>query len=80
MSKGISNWDVGENRLIRCTKCSVLSKLMFQVFLISRESFFIRISGEDFPGGPAGEALSCNAAGVGSIPGWGTKIPHAPEQ
>ena len=31
----------------------------------------------DFPGGPVVETSPSNAGGVGSIPGWGTKIPHA---
>ena len=26
------------------------------------------------------KSLPCNAGDVGSIPGWGTKIPHAAEQ
>ena len=31
----------------------------------------------DFPGGPVVKTLPPNAEGVGSIPGWGAKIPHA---
>ena len=31
----------------------------------------------DFPGGPVVKALPSNAGGVGSIPGRGSKIPHA---
>ena len=31
----------------------------------------------DFPGGPVVKTLPSNAGGVGSIPGLGTKIPHA---
>ena len=34
----------------------------------------------DFPGGPVDENLPCNAGDMGSIPGWGTKIPHAAGQ
>ena len=34
----------------------------------------------DFPGGPGVKNLPCNAEDVGSIPDWGTKIPHAAEQ
>ena len=34
----------------------------------------------EFPGGPVVENLPCNAVDMGSIPGWGTKIPHAMEQ
>ena len=35
---------------------------------------------QDFPGGPVIKNLPCNAGDVGSIPGQGTKIPHALEQ
>ena len=31
----------------------------------------------DFPGGPVVKTLPSNAEGVGSIPGRGSKIPHA---
>ena len=31
----------------------------------------------DFPGGPVIKNLPLNAGDVASIPGWGTKIPHA---
>ena len=31
----------------------------------------------DFPGGLAVKTSPSNAGGVGSIPGWGAKIPHA---
>ena len=34
----------------------------------------------DFPGGSAIKNLPCNARDAGSIPGWGTKVPHAAEQ
>ena len=34
----------------------------------------------DFPGGPVVKNLPCNAGDAGSIPGWGTKIPHTAEQ
>ena len=34
----------------------------------------------DFPGGPVVKNLPCNPGDVGSIPGQGTKIPHAVEQ
>lgn len=33
----------------------------------------------DCPGGPAVEHLPCNAGDEGSIPGRGTKTPHAAE-
>ena len=31
----------------------------------------------DFPGGPVVKNLPCSAGDTGSIPGQGTKIPHA---
>ena len=31
----------------------------------------------DFPRGPAGENLPPKTRNMGSIPGWGTNIPHA---
>ena len=34
----------------------------------------------DFPGGPGVKSLDCHAGDAGSIPGQGTKIPHAKEQ
>ena len=33
--------------------------------------------GQDFPGGPVIKTLPSNAGGLGSIPSWGDKIPHA---
>ena len=30
----------------------------------------------DFPGSPAVKTLPSNAGGVGSVPGWGAKVPH----
>ena len=35
---------------------------------------------KDFPSGPGVKSLSSNEGGTGSIPGQGTKIPHAPGQ
>ena len=32
---------------------------------------------KDFPGGPVVKTLPSNTGDMGSIPGWGTKIPHA---
>ena len=34
----------------------------------------------DFPGGPVVKNPLSNAEHTGSIPGWGTKIPHAVRQ
>ena len=36
--------------------------------------YFKRI--RDFPDSPVVKTLPSNAGGVGSIPGWGAKIPH----
>ena len=36
---------------------------------------FSRTAIRDFPGGPVVKTPPSNAQGVGSIPGWGTKIP-----
>ena len=37
------------------------------------------LSRGDLPGGPVVKNLPCNAGDEGSIPDWGTKIPHAEE-
>ena len=37
----------------------------------------IKTTMRDFPGGPVVKISPSNAGGVGSIPGWGAKIPHA---
>ena len=42
---------------------------------ISRQEYW---SG-DFPSGPVVKNPPCNAGDMGSIPGWGTKIPQATE-
>ncbi|XP_055441260.1 uncharacterized protein LOC129655187 isoform X2 [Bubalus kerabau] len=39
-----------------------------------------RTNSRDFPGGPVVKNPPCNAGDQGSIPGRGTKIPHAEEQ
>ena len=33
----------------------------------------------DIPGGPVVKILPCNAQDTGSVPGWGTKVPHVSE-
>ena len=40
----------------------------------------IEMYNRDFPGGPVVKNPPCNADDLGSITGWGTKIPHATEQ
>ena len=35
---------------------------------------------QDLPSGPVAKNLPCNAGNISSIPGQGTKIPHAVEQ
>ena len=41
---------------------------------------FIDFIARLLPGGPVVKNLACSAGDAGSIPGWGTKIPHAVEQ
>ena len=41
------------------------------------QGFINSIPPRDFPGGPVVQKLPSDAGGVGSIPGQGTKIPHA---
>ena len=38
------------------------------------------VEARDFPGGPVVKNPPSNAGDKGSIPGWGTKIPHATGQ
>ena len=45
-----------------------------------REISFNKMPPGDFPGGPGAKTLPSNTEGVGSVPGQGTKIPHATEQ
>lgn len=42
--------------------------------------FLSKLRGRDFPGGPVIESSSCNSEDVGSILGWGVRIPHAAGQ
>ena len=42
-------------------------------------SLYLRHYGA-FPGDPVVKHLPCSAGVVGSIPGWGTEIPHATRQ
>ena len=42
-----------------------------------RDSGFSKPMPRDFPGGPVVKSLPYNAGDAGSIPGQGTKIPHA---
>ena len=44
--------------------------------LSSTASSYSKPSSWDFPGGPVVKVSPSNARGMGSIPGWGTKIPH----
>ena len=42
-------------------------------------SVTVKFSNRDLTGGQVVKSLPCNAGDVGSVPGWGTKIPHAAE-
>ena len=61
----------------------VLCNLYF-TFLTQKFSYYIYFSelaviySGDFAHGPMAKNLLCNPGDSGSIPGWGTKIPHAP--
>jgi len=48
--------------------------------IFSCEKQPIKYIWRDFPGGPVVKNLPCDAEDLGSIPGWGTKTPHAMEQ
>ena len=45
--------------------------------MVFMESAFTLKASSDFPGGPVVKILPSNVGGTGSIPGQGTKIPHA---
>ena len=61
-------------RVCVCVCVPILPVSLF-IFL-SLTVFTIKISKRDFPGGPVVKT-PCFHWGVGSIPGRGTKIPHA---
>ena len=44
---------------------------------ITPKAWTIRNYKGDFPGSPVVKTLPSNAGGVGSIPGWGAKMPHS---
>ena len=44
--------------------------------LRSLPSFCLLESSGDFPGGPVDKIPCFHGRGTGSIPGWGTKVPH----
>ena len=46
----------------------------------SQQGVSLKLSKQDFPGGPVVKNPPSNAGDVGSILGQGTKIPHALEQ
>ena len=68
--------------------CKVLKSINFarcvtEIYSLSKTilDFFLKKTGVgDFPSGPVVKNLSSNAADTGSIPGWGTKIPHTSGQ
>ena len=51
------------------SKC-VHSEISFDASLLKVTVF------QDFPGSPVVKNIPCNAGDLGSIPGWGMKIPH----
>ena len=62
-----------------CRRALIIVKRCTCIYLITnvggRFRIRIKVSG-DFPGGPVVKNPPSNAGDVGSIPGWGTKIPH----
>ena len=41
--------------------------------------FHLKLRDRGFPGGPVVKISLSNVGDVGLIPGWGAKIPHAPQ-
>ena len=58
-------------------KCIALTR---QTFVGKVISLLFNMLSRDFPDGPVVRNHPCNAEDMGSIPGQGTKIPHAAEQ
>ena len=59
-------------------KCKHLMQcLVTGVSVLLTPWFISKVQPGDFPGGPVVRNLPSNAGDTGSIPGWGTKIPHA---
>ena len=52
----------------------------FILFLFKTSGLRTSLSLWDFPGGSIVKNSSSNSRDTGSVPGWGTKIPHAPGQ
>ena len=46
----------------------------------TRNIAMVKHINRNFPDGPVVKSLPCNAGDTGSVPGQGTKIPHAMEQ
>ena len=61
----------------RIISTRVFSKFVFYTFLnVWTISLFSKVPFRNFPSGSAVKTLPSNAGGVGSIPGWGTEVPH----
>ena len=69
---------VGENSARCAFHAPSPVKIFFWLSLLT--ALFKMASPRDFPGGGVVKNPPCNAEDVGSIPGWGTKIPHSTEQ
>ena len=48
------------------------------IFTKKKKAFYRKLG--DFLGGPVVKNMPCNAGDIGSIPGWGAKIPPAVDQ
>ena len=53
---------------------------MFHPTIFFKESVYQEFFTQDFPSGPVVKNLPANTGDMGSIPGLGTRIPHAAGQ
>ena len=54
--------------------------IILQAIIVNPRRRIPKYLTRDFPGGPVVKNLPCHAGDAGSIPGQGTKIPHAEKQ
>ena len=67
------SWGVGPQREEACYRLGILC---IRDIVLAEPLLLISLRIGDFPGGPVAKNLPSNAGVMGSIPGWGTKIPH----
>ena len=59
------------------TKVYIVKAMVFPIVMYAWESWPIKKGAGNFYGGPVVRNPPCDAGDIGSIPGPGTKIPHA---